>query len=263
MRGVFLMFHEVYEGEAPAPGIPRTASRYHVSNARFAEHLRAVAATGVAVRTVGEHALSEGDAVILTFDDGWAGSLSVGVERLAEAAVRATFFVTRDYVGKRGFAGPSLLREAHSAGMEIGTHGATHRFLARLPEAEARAELASSRAFLEDLLGAPVTTGSVPGGDWSPAVARVARECGYTALCTSRPGINDERTDLFALRRITIRASTKPAAAERYARLRVGPEVLRATVLDVPRRLLGRERYAALRAWVLDDLRRPRLGGRG
>lgn len=246
------MYHDVHEGTAPAAGIPRTASLYHVSKEAFEEHLRVVAARGQPVQTVGEYVAAAGeDSLVVTFDDGWAGSLSAGVECLLAAGLRGTFFVTRDNVGARRFADASLLRDAHAAGMEIGTHGATHRLLARLPEPEIRAELASSKAFLEDLLGAPVTTGSVPGGDWSPLVATIARESGYTAICTSRPGINDDRTDPFGLRRVAIRRMTTPTAVARYARFRVGRERLRAAVLDVPRGLVGRERYAAIRARLL------------
>jgi peptidoglycan/xylan/chitin deacetylase (PgdA/CDA1 family) len=245
------MYHDVHEGSEPAPGIPRSATVYHVSKASFDAQLRILGSSGLPLRALG--APSDGDSLVLTFDDGWEGSLSVGLEALLSAGARATFFVTPEYVGRRHFAGPSLLRDAHASGMEIGTHGSTHRFLALLTEAEIREELAAAKAFLEDLLGAPVTTGSVPGGDWSPVVARVARECGYTALCTSRPGVNDERTDPFALGRVAIRRTTPLAALERYARLRVGRERLRAAALDVPTRLVGRDRYAAIRARLLQS----------
>jgi peptidoglycan/xylan/chitin deacetylase (PgdA/CDA1 family) len=243
------MYHDVHEGAEPAPGIPRTAAVYHVARASFDQHLGVLGASGFPLRTLGEDA--DGDALVLTFDDGWEGSLSTGVESLLAAGARATFFVTSDYVGRRHFAGPSLLRDADAVGMELGTHGSTHRFLARLSEPEIREELIRAKAFLEDLLGAPVRTGSVPGGAWSPLVARVARECGYATLCTSRPGVNDERTDPFALRRVAIRRTTPLAAIERYARFRVGRERLRAAALDVPTRLVGRERYAAIRARLL------------
>jgi peptidoglycan/xylan/chitin deacetylase (PgdA/CDA1 family) len=256
--GVWLMYHDVYRGSTPDPAIATGAARYHVSERAFRRQAEIVASAGVVVRTAAEHvaAVRERDArhsITLTFDDGWHGSLSAGVERLAEQGLRATFFVTRDYVGRRGFADPSLIREARAAGMEIGSHGATHRFLGRCSEEELRAELGDSKAFLEDLLGEPVTTASAPGGDWTPLVARIARECGYEALCTSQPGTNDDGTDLYRLRRVAIRSGTSARAFRRYARFSVTPEVVRATVLEVPRRVLGPARYAALRARLLGD----------
>jgi peptidoglycan/xylan/chitin deacetylase (PgdA/CDA1 family) len=207
------------------------------------------------VQTVGEWVAAPADArsVSLTFDDGWAGSLSSGVAALAEAGFQATFFVTRDFVGTRNFADAQMLQDAHAAGMELGTHGVTHRFLSDCSELEIREELAGSKAFLEDLLGAPVDVGSVPGGAWSPLVGRIARECGYRALCTSRPGVNDATTDPMQLRRVPIRRETDAATVRRYADGEVRREAARAAVLELPRRILGRERYARLRARLMGD----------
>lgn len=245
------MYHEVGEPS----GVSAGAARYHVSREAFRAHLDAVRGSGAAVRTVGDWvAAPDGSRhVSLTFDDGWAGSLTTGVEALAEAGLRATFFVTRDFVGTPNFADAAMLREAHAAGMELGTHGVTHRFLSDCSELEIREELAGSKAFLEDLLGAAVEVGSVPGGAWSPAVGRIARECGYRALCTSRPGVNEATTDPMQLRRIAIRCDTDAATVRRYADGEVRREAARATVLELPRRLLGRQRYAALRAKLLGD----------
>jgi peptidoglycan/xylan/chitin deacetylase (PgdA/CDA1 family) len=239
VRGVCLMYHDVHEGDAPVADIAPGAARYHVSVQAFRQHLEII---GPACR--------EG-VVSLTFDDGWRGSLTTGLQCVVDAGMRATFFVTRDFVGRRHYAGPALLREAHAAGMEVGTHGATHRFLSTLPAHELREELSAAKSFLEDLLGTDVTTGSVPGGAWSTAVAEAAAESGYRALYTSRPGLNDEGTDPFALRRVPVRGGTTIAAVERFARLDVRREVARAAVLGAPRTILGRERYARVRARLL------------
>jgi peptidoglycan/xylan/chitin deacetylase (PgdA/CDA1 family) len=249
------MYHEVHEG-APPDGIPAGAALYHVSLDAFRSHLAAIAESGVPVRTVGDWVAGHSEDaahVTLTFDDGWAGSLGAAVESLVEAGMRATFFVTRDFVGTRHHAGAGEIRAAADAGMELGTHGTTHRFLAGCSEDEIRHELTASKTYLEDLLGRAVEIGSLPGGAWSPLVARVARECGYRALCTSRPGVNDGRTDPMRLRRVAVRRGTDVDAVRRYARRAVGREVARAAALEVPRRLLGRRGYARLRARVLGD----------
>jgi peptidoglycan/xylan/chitin deacetylase (PgdA/CDA1 family) len=239
VRSVCLMYHDVYPGDAPDADIPADAAWYHVSKLAFRDHLELLAPAWKA------------GAVTVTFDDGWRESLSTGVECLVEAGMRGTFFVTSGFVGRRHYADRSLLTEAHAAGMEIGTHGVTHRLLSTLPEAEIKEELVASRAFLEDVLGSPVTTGSLPHGGWSPAVAAVAEAAGYEFLYTSRPGVNDDRTPRFALRRVAVRRKTTPADLSRFARLQVRREVARATVLDVPRSLLGNDRYAAVRRRVL------------
>jgi peptidoglycan/xylan/chitin deacetylase (PgdA/CDA1 family) len=256
------MYHEVYAA-APPTGASAGASVYHVSREAFLAHLRAIRDADVAVRTVGDwvdRPARERDHVALTFDDGWEGSLGTGVECLADAGLRATFFVTRDLVGTRHFAGKALLRDARAAGMEIGAHGTTHRFLSECSETEIRAELSESKAFLEDVLGEPVVSGSVPGGAWTPVVARVARECGYRALCTSRPGVNRLGTDPMRLHRVGIRRDTTAYAVGRYARGAIGREVVRAAALELPRRLLGRRRYADFRARLLGERAATRRG---
>jgi peptidoglycan/xylan/chitin deacetylase (PgdA/CDA1 family) len=253
--GVWLAYHEVYDGE-PAVDVREGASLYHLPVDAFRAHVDAVAESGVAVRTVGDWVAGrsgDGDHLTFTFDDGWAGSLGPAVDCLAAAGMAGTFFVTRDFVGTPNYADAERIRTARDAGMEIGAHGATHRFLADCSEAEIREELTASKAFLEDLLQQPVESMSAPGGAWSPAVARIARECGYRALCTSRPGRNGPGTDPMRLRRVAVRRGTGPEAVRRYAGQAVTREVVRAAVLDVPRRLLGRRGYARLRARLLGD----------
>jgi peptidoglycan/xylan/chitin deacetylase (PgdA/CDA1 family) len=247
------MYHDVY-AETPAAGMPRTAGLYHVSRDTFRRHLEALRASGLPVVTASESLArnaASGDHLVLTFDDGWEESLTVGVECLLEAGMRATFFVTRDYVGRPRFASPAMLLEARRAGMEIGSHGCTHRPLGELDEDEIRSELRGSKVFLEELLGEPVTTSSVPDGSWSPLVARLAREAGYSGLCTSRPGVNRSGEEPFRLRRLAVRSRTDAATVRRWTRFSVAGPVLRGAALDIPRRVLGARRYAALRRRLL------------
>jgi peptidoglycan/xylan/chitin deacetylase (PgdA/CDA1 family) len=253
--GVWLAYHEVYDG-GPAVDVRAGAAIYHLPVEAFRAHVDAVAESGVPVRTVGDWVSGrsrEDDHLTFTFDDGWAGSLGAAVECLRAAGMAATFFITRDFVGRPNYADADLIRAARDAGMELGAHGATHRFLADCSEAEIRAELTDSKAFLEDLLQQPVDTMSAPGGAWSPAVARIALECGYRALCTSRPGRNGPNTDPMRLCRVAVRRGTGPQAVRRYAGQAVTREVVRATAIDVPRRLLGRRSYARVRARLLGD----------
>lgn len=244
------MYHDV-AAEGPTAGLPRTATMYHISRHRFHAHLEAVRASGLPVLTAAESLRAERDHVVITFDDGWAGSLSIGVECLAAAGMRGTFYVTRDRVGTSGFADPATLLAAAKAGMELGTHGCSHRLLGVQPEPVVREELTQAKSYLEDLLGAPVMAGSAPGGSWSAAVARVAREAGYASLSVSLPGAHRLGDDPFQVRRLAVRASTGADVIARWSRFSVAREVVRHDVFDFARRILGAERYARVRRRLL------------
>lgn len=255
MRSLWLMYHDVYE-RAPRPEVPASAAAYHVSRERFAAHLLAIARSGHRVVTVGEclaAPASTGHGVVLTFDDGWVGAFEVALPLLLERGWRATAFVTRDFVGRRHFAGRDSLRAAAAAGMEIGVHGVTHRMLSACTPAEIVAEFRDCRDYLEALLGQPVTHASIPGGDMTPTVVSCARQAGMTSLSTSRPGVNHAASSPFDLRRLAIKDSTRAADVERYCRFRLGQERLRWAALQMPRTLLGMKRYSTLRRALLRE----------
>jgi polysaccharide deacetylase family protein (PEP-CTERM system associated) len=67
--------------------------------------------------------------------------------------VKATFFVL-GWVGERY---PQLVRDIHSCGHEIGSHGYWHRLIYQQTPEEFRADLRKSRDVLQDTIGASVT----------------------------------------------------------------------------------------------------------
>jgi peptidoglycan/xylan/chitin deacetylase (PgdA/CDA1 family) len=249
MRSVWLGYHDVFEREAAAD-LPRTATVYHLSRAELAAHLAAIRSSRRRVITAGER--SDGDTVAITFDDGWRGSFEIAVPLLVEAGLRATFYVTRDFIGRPHMVEPSLIVEAASAGMEIGVHGTTHRMLSSLSPAEIREEFATCRKHLEDLIGKPVLHASLPGGDLDDAIVAAARAAGIVTLCTSRPGVNTARTSPVRLRRLGIKAGTPAETIARYCRYDLLREEARWMVMQAPRVVLGMQRYSRVRRWIMD-----------
>jgi peptidoglycan/xylan/chitin deacetylase (PgdA/CDA1 family) len=55
----------------------------------------------------------------------------------------------------------------HDAGMHIGSHAMTHRFLTTLSGPEEEEELARSQALLQEIVVEPVDHFAPPGGRWS------------------------------------------------------------------------------------------------
>ncbi len=80
------------------------------------------------------------------------------LELFARHKVHATFFVL-GWVAERE---PSLVREIHAAGHEIGSHGYWHRLIYRQSPDEFRTDLRRARAALEDAAGAPVVAYRAP-----------------------------------------------------------------------------------------------------
>lgn len=73
------------------------------------------------------------------------------------------------------------LRGLADHGWEIGAHTRTHPLLTRLDDASARAELADSRAEVEQAIGRPCRTIAYPYGGVDDRIAGLARDTGYAA----------------------------------------------------------------------------------
>jgi peptidoglycan/xylan/chitin deacetylase (PgdA/CDA1 family) len=77
------------------------------------------------------------------------------------------------------FAGWDDARRLAEAGMVVGSHCLTHRFLPTLSEEEQRHELVASKAELERQLGRPVNAVAYPSGKRTALTRRLAQEAGY------------------------------------------------------------------------------------
>src|SRR5919197_1333356 len=173
--------------------------------------------------------------IILTFDDGYRSVRDVAWPILRQHALGATTFLVSGCVGATNrwdadeaqvpLLDAGEVRALHAEGMAFGSHGRTHRALARLPLREAVDELAQSRAELEELLGEPVRFLSYPYSNQNRAVRLAAREAGYEAAVRGRGRMNSRRTDPLQLRRIkvdyrtTLRALRWKLFRERWLRV--------------------------------------------
>jgi peptidoglycan/xylan/chitin deacetylase (PgdA/CDA1 family) len=148
-------------------------------------------------------------AVILTFDDGDISNYETAFRLLSKNGQKATFFITTDFVGRSGYVSWSQLLEMHSAGMEIGSHSVSHAVPSKLNATELWDELAKSKGILQERIGAPVISFSLPTGFHNSKVESFAREAGYSFVCNSRAGyLNTRSLQSFNIRRIAIKRTT-------------------------------------------------------
>lgn len=193
--------------------------------------------------------------VLLTFDDGWRDSVDVGGPILEEHGLQALLFVTTDLIGHPFFVDRRQLQGLPST-FAVGSHARTHRLLAELPDDEVRAELADSKAVLEDILGREVDTIAFPGGAFDRRVLRMTREAGYRMIFTSMPAVNhcSRRTNsLPTIGRLAVKTGTPDETLRRWLRGDVRRERIRVRALEGAKRLLGRQTYRRLRSRLISE----------
>jgi peptidoglycan/xylan/chitin deacetylase (PgdA/CDA1 family) len=265
MNIVALIYHDVtVPGQGDSSGrLGPGPALYKLDVADFDNHLDALDGVDRSRRGDVAVALAQPDAghVLLTFDDGGASAATEIAPSLEAHGWRGHFFVTSREIGRPGYLDASGIRALADAGHTVGSHSASHPDLfAALPPAAQAAEWRESTALLGDILGKPVRTGSVPGGLFDDTVARVAAECGLTALFTSEPRARAWREGscaVFGRFSITRRTSAADVGDlvfdRRWRRQRAAAfwSVKRAV------RAVGGERYLRARRALLGVARRP------
>ncbi len=269
---VSLMYHNVCESPPRGgtwPGFGRispSVTNYFVDGETFRRHCELISQSGRALGIGEFRAMSQpeprgdtrevtsndGPRVLLTFDDGWRGTVDVGGPILEAHQLQAMLFVTTDLIGHPQFVGLSLLRSLPDE-FVVGSHAQTHRLLARLSDEEVRAELHNSKSMLEDILGHAVDTIAFPGGSFDRRVLRMSRDVGYRFVFTSEPAINDRMPAASPIGRLAIKSGTSIETLQRWLRGDVRRERLRAMGLGGVKRILGRAAYRHLRSRLISE----------
>ena len=212
----------------PAPGV-RIVHYHYVfddERERFAQQLQYLARefTPVSLSEAVERlqlGRTEGDEIVVTFDDGFQNQLDNAAPLLAEHGFSACFFLVTDLLSASPERARKLERDRlHlplpvepldwdgaerllALGHEVGSHTVSHPDLTSLGPEELERELAASREELSKRFGA-VRHLSAPYGErgrFSDRVAAAARGVGYESCATAIRGRNTSALDLYSLRR--------------------------------------------------------------
>ena len=202
--------------------------KYSVAPERLAEQLDALAGAGwkfVDLDTMLEGVSGDGDlpsrALLLTFDDAYADLLTAAAPLLRARGVPGVVFALAGHIGgantwgREGATQPRLLdadglRAVAAAGIEVGSHGETHRSMPKLEPAELAAELADSATALE-ALGLPrPRVLAYPYGEWNRDVATATKAAGYEAAFAIHPGLIGPESDRYALPRVEVLSDDTP-----------------------------------------------------
>jgi peptidoglycan/xylan/chitin deacetylase (PgdA/CDA1 family) len=154
--------------------------------------------------------------VALTFDDAYASFAGVVLPLLKEFGFTATVFPVVEKIGgvsdwgrlagvpARPLMDWSELKDAVSEGIEVGSHGLTHRYLPELPLSELAREIKESKDRLEQALGVEVSTFCYPYGAYNETVQEMVRHAGYLQSCAMNYDICGRRASPMEMPRIAM-----------------------------------------------------------
>jgi peptidoglycan/xylan/chitin deacetylase (PgdA/CDA1 family) len=177
--------------------VPQDPNNLCVTPDRFAEQMAWLKRRGLRGVAVAElvDAMRDGrhrGMVGLTFDDGYLNVLDSALPVLREHGFTATMYIISDRIGgtnewDEGPVWPLMTADQigslAEAGMEIGSHTATHPRLAGLPADRVEAEVAGSRARLTDLFSRTIRGFAYPYGSMDAAARRSVAAAGYDYAC--------------------------------------------------------------------------------
>jgi peptidoglycan/xylan/chitin deacetylase (PgdA/CDA1 family) len=211
-----LCYHNVAEAPKEAP-----FKLLYISPERFERQLWTLRRLGLRGVSTSEgiarlrNATSRG-CVVLTFDDGYADTLTTAAPLLKQYGLRATCYVVSGALGTYNRWDADHLRERKplmsreqldqwlAAGMEVGSHSLSHPRLHELPQEAAQHEIAESRAALRTLLGVPIEHFAYPFGAFTADIVACVRRAGYASAVTVLPGIARTSDDRLRLPRILV-----------------------------------------------------------
>jgi peptidoglycan/xylan/chitin deacetylase (PgdA/CDA1 family) len=154
--------------------------------------------------------------VALTFDDGYADTLTAAAPLMKRYGFGATCYVVSGALGTYNRWDAQYLQETKplmshqqldewlAAGMEVGSHSRSHQRLHELPPDVARDEIAASRVDLRNRLGVPIEHFAYPFGNFTTATIELVRRAGYTSAVTVLPGVARASDDPLQLPRILV-----------------------------------------------------------
>lgn len=175
------------------------------------------------------------DAVVISFDDGYASDYKIAYPKLKEMGMPATFFMVTDWVGDSDRVTWSNIAEMDqyrcSSGeklFSIESHSETHPFLVKDSSNFSnpsdyqnwlKDELGNSKNSIQSTTGQPNMWLALPYGNGAnnPLVISTAKSLGYSGIRTSIFGSFTIKTmDLFALPSLPILSTTDIGEIDNY-----------------------------------------------
>ncbi len=191
------MFHDVISSSCPISGFQNIgANQYRLDKGTFERFIESINRLKTDI--------------VYSFDDGGVSFQEIIAPILEKYGKQGIFCITTSYIGMPGFLSEDQIRVLDGNGHIIASHSHTHpRDISKLSEKALYEEWCKSKEILENILGKPVVTASIPGGAVSKKVIRTLFKAGYSDIYTSRPSSLKQRyKNCIVTGRFAIKSST-------------------------------------------------------
>lgn len=217
MRLPILLYHRIDD-------IPKDAAEnsIYTSPETFEQHLRWMTRLGWRFITFSQMAdnmdsgqAPKGKTAVITFDDGHRDNFTTALPIMQRYNALGTIFVVAGEIGNTlRFEcsqpdGEQILTTDEilaliDAGVDIQSHGMTHRRLTDLTDAEVLAEMKDSKQVLEDLTRKRIDLFAYPFGSVRRSFETLAKQAGYrAAVSTYRGRSHNPESERYFLKRIS------------------------------------------------------------
>jgi len=226
------MYHRV---DVVAPG-DRISQSLTVSPAQFAAELQYLHDRRLRTMSVAEleadirAGQSAGNAVLLTFDDGYDDQYRYAFPLLRRFGDVATFFVNVGSVGRPRHLSWQQIATMAQAGMSFGCHGVTHADLAKLGAAAQSYQIGRCVEVLSARLRDNVIAYAYPSGAFDEQTIRLERHAGLLLGFTTDRRFQRDADSLYELTRRRVKSGMTAEAfgslllaPPTYIRVRVSP----------------------------------------
>jgi len=152
-----------------------------------------------------------GSKTVITFDDGYLDHYTQALPILKKYELPATFFISPEKVGHKGFMNVSMVREIHETpGYEIGSHGLYHDSLGDINYDRVHKSIFESKKSLERMLRGTISGFSYPSGSFDEVAVKLVKKAGYERACAaSHVHERGLERNPYTLRRIKISGSSR------------------------------------------------------
>jgi peptidoglycan/xylan/chitin deacetylase (PgdA/CDA1 family) len=210
-RVPILMYHHVADAPQNADAVRRDLS---VGPAAFAAQMDYLLLHGyhtISLADLAGHLLKGSPlpsrSVVLTFDDGYDDNYTFAYPILLAHGFSGTFFIITDFAGNAEYMSWPQIVEMSKHGMTIDPHSRTHPDLTVTTAADVRAQVAGSRAAVEENTRFPALFFCYPSGRYDASTIAAVRAAGYSGAVTTAYGATHTASGIFELERVRLRGA--------------------------------------------------------